>query len=106
MDFSFKEPIATNSGTPLWKEEFRSFRAIDYVYLFSMTTFAAIGLLALVRRLVASYFGHEPDFECPAYQVQNGDMGPPLIEGFAKVRDYKMEPMQPFTHPICHERQV
>lgn len=101
MDFSFKHTpgtIPSNSGTLLWNEELRSSETIPLVYLFSVASFAAFGCLTLgfARRILSSYFEKEPEFHCPEYQVQNGDMGPGLIEGFAKVRICKIHSIQSF----------
>lgn len=86
----FKNNIATNSGVVTWNEEFRSLRAIHLVYLFSVTSFAAVGLWSLVRRILSSSLKDEPDFNCPEYYVRNGDIRPPLTEGFTKVRNRQM----------------
>lgn len=96
MDLALNATFATNSQPSLWKGEFRSFRAIDYIYLFSATSFAVAGFLVFARRFFSPYLRSGPDFDCPVYHVQNGDMGPPLIEGFAKVRNYETESMQSF----------
>lgn len=87
MDLSYKATFPTNSGTLQWNEEFHSSRALHLVYLFSVTSFAAVGFLALARHILSLYYDKELDFSCPEYHVQNGDMGPGLIEGFAKVRN-------------------